>query len=105
MASHKTYPPEMKARVVRMVSEWRDAGDRSDGGINEVAGHLGVRHESVRNWLRCHEIDAGERPTLTTEKRARVKQRQRRNLKVRRAESPLPAGRVDPAELFASTIR
>jgi len=89
MPSHKKYPPELKERAVRMVLEWRQARGRDTGGLHEVASQLGVHHESIRNWLKRQEIDAGERPGLTTEERERMKQLERENFELRRANEIL----------------
>ena len=46
--------------------------DRTDGGFEEVAAKLGVHPESVRNWLKTRQVDAGERPGVTTDERKRI---------------------------------
>src|SRR5207302_1929545 len=89
MGSQRQYPPELKDRAARMVLEWRKARGRNDGGIKEVAGQLGVHPESVRNWLRRHLVDAGEHPGLTTEDRARIRELERENFELRRANEIL----------------
>ena len=91
MASPKKYPPEMRERAVRMVLEWRAARGRSDGGLTEVGQQLGVHPESIRNWLSRHQIDAGVRPGLTTEERQRLKELERENRELRRANDILKA--------------
>lgn len=53
------YPAEFKLEAVSLVKE----GDRR---INEVARDLGVTGESIRNSVRQHEIDNGEREGLRT---------------------------------------
>jgi transposase len=94
MASPKKYPPELRERAVRMVLEWRQARGRGDGGLNEVAGQLGVHPESVRNWVNRHQIDAGARPGLTTEERERLKVLERENRELRRANEILKSAAV-----------
>ena len=94
MGKQRQYPPELKERAVRMVHEWRQARGRTDGGITEVAEQLGVHHESVRNWLKRQQIDAGERPGLTTEERQRMRELERENAELRRANEILKSAAV-----------
>ena len=47
MGRQRRYPVEFRERAVRLVYEWRDARDRSDGGLNEVGEQLGVHRETV----------------------------------------------------------
>jgi transposase len=94
MGKQRQYPPELKERAVRMVFEWRQARNRTDGGITEVAEQLGVHHESVRNWLKRHRIDAGEAPGLTTEERQRMRELERENAELRRANEILKSAAV-----------
>jgi len=85
MPTNKQYPPELRERAVAMVLEWRRERNRTDGGLNEVAEKLGVHPESVRNWLKRRQIDAGERPGLTTDERKRILELERENKDLRRA--------------------
>jgi transposase len=71
---------------VRMVLEWRRERDRTDGGFEEVGQKLGVRSDSVRNWFRRQQIDAGERLGLTTEEHKRILELDRENRELRRAK-------------------
>lgn len=94
MGKQRQYPPELKERAVRMVYEWRQARNRADGGINEVAEQLGVHAESVRDWLKRHRIDAGEASGLTTEERQRMRELERENAELRRANEILKSAAV-----------
>jgi transposase len=85
----RRYPAELRERAVRLVYEWRDARDRSDGGLKEVAQQLGVHAETVRNWVRQHEIDGRHRPGLTSEEKQRIKELERENFELRRANEIL----------------
>ena len=89
MPSRKRYPPEFKERAARLVLEWGQARRRTDGGVNEVAAQLDVHPESVRNWLKRHEIESGTRPGLTIEERARMRELERENKELRRANEIL----------------
>ena len=50
---------------------------------------LGCSAETLRSWVRRAERDAGQRPGLTTDERARLKQPERENFELRRANEIL----------------
>ena len=83
------YPKELRDQAVRLVREWRKEHDRLDGGIREVANQLGVHVESVRNWVRQASIDSGEVAGVTTEDKARIRQLEKENAELRRANEIL----------------
>jgi len=72
------YPPEFKREAVRLVIE----GNRK---ISDVARELGVTGESIRNWIRQHEIDTGQREGLSTSEREEL-QRLRRETRILKEE-------------------
>lgn len=72
------YPLEFRAEAVRLVRE-------SGKSISQVARDLGVSTESLRNWIRQHEIDSGQREGLTTSEREEL-QRLRRENRILREE-------------------
>ena len=72
------YPLEFRAEAVRLVRE-------SGKSISQVARDLGVSTESLRNWIRQHEIDCGQREGLTTSEREEL-QRLRRENRILREE-------------------
>jgi transposase-like protein len=57
--------------------------------IRSVAEKLGCRVESLRRWVRQAERDAGQRPGLTTDERQRLKQLERENVELKRANEIL----------------
>ena len=85
----KPYPPELRERAVRMVYEWREARGAEYGGFAEVGEMLGVHRESVRNWVRQHEIDGGSRAGQTSDDKGRIAQLERENRELRRANDIL----------------
>jgi transposase len=49
------YTPAFKQRAVRMVRQLREETGVERGSIQRVADQLGVRHETLRLWVRQHE--------------------------------------------------
>jgi transposase len=54
-----------------------------------IAEKIGCTAETLRKWVRQAERDAGTRPGLTTEERERLKQLERENFELRRANEIL----------------
>ena len=57
--------------------------------INSIAAKLGCTSETLRRWVRQTERDTGQRPGLTTDERQRVKELERENMELRRANEIL----------------
>ncbi len=88
----RRYPPELKARAVRMYHEIRPDHETDSAAMGKVAHLLGITTlESVRKWVRRDEIDNGQRPGVTSEESAEVKRLKRENAELRRANSILKA--------------
>ena len=64
----------------------RDAVDlvlKTGRPIAEVADELGIYDSTLGNWVRRRQIDEGEREGLTTEERARLRELEAENAKLR----------------------
>jgi transposase-like protein len=57
--------------------------------MRSVGEKLGIQTESLRRWVREAERHAGQRAGLTTEERARLKQLERENFELKRANEIL----------------
>ena len=90
-ATSKRYPPELKERAVRMVGELRVADPADQGIISRVARQLGVGTESLRQWVKQAEVDAGHQPGLTTAEHDELKDLRKENKELRRANDILQA--------------
>jgi transposase len=75
-----------------MVAEIRGDHESEWAAIGKVAELLGVTSaETVRQWVRRAEIDAGARPGVTSEESAEVKRLRRENAELKRANAILKA--------------
>jgi transposase len=57
--------------------------------MKSIAEKIGCTTEALRRWMRQAERDQGTRPGLTTEERQRLKQLERENVELRRANEIL----------------
>jgi transposase len=64
------------------------------GVVTRVARELGIGTESLRNWLKQAEVDAGRRPGTSTADAQRIAQLERENRELRRANDILKAASV-----------
>ena len=95
MGRPSKYPDELRERAVRMVAEIRPDYPSQWSAICEVAGKLGIgAPETVRTWVRRAEVDAGDRPGVTTEQAAENARLKRENAELRRANEILKAAAI-----------
>jgi len=91
MSTSNRYPREVRERAVRMVLEHEGEYDSQWATISSVASKLGMTPETLRKWVRQAETDGGLRSGVTTEERARIKELERENRELRRANEILKA--------------
>jgi len=90
----KRYPPELRDRAVRMVLEHQGEYSSQWAAITSIAVKFGPTPETLRSWVRRAEVDEGRRPGLTTDERARLKELERENRELRRANEILKTASV-----------
>jgi len=83
------YPQEVRERAVRMVFEHTEEHGTQWAAIRSISGKLGMSAETLRLWVRRAETDDGVRTGLTTDERARMKEFERENRELRRANEIL----------------
>jgi transposase len=89
MAKRTRFSPEVRERAVRLVLDHAGRYDSQWAAMVSVAEKIGCSAEALRNWTRQAERDAGHRPGLTTAEQARVKELERENFELRRANEIL----------------
>jgi transposase len=98
--SHR-YPQELRERAVRLVYDSRDQYESEWAAIESVATKLGIgSSETLRKWVRRAEVDAGQRPGVTTLESAEVRKLRAENRELRRANEILKAA----AGFFAAEL-
>jgi transposase len=91
MAKNKRYPAEVRERAVRLVVEHRGEYETEWAAITSVAQKCGMTAETLRKWVRQSEIDGGRRQGVTSEEARRIKELERENRELRRANEILKA--------------
>ena len=89
MGRPSKYSPELRERAVRLVFEHTGDHPSQWATIRSVAEKIGCPVEVLRRWVRQAERDAGQRPGLTNDERARLKQLEKENVELRRANEIL----------------
>ena len=94
----KRYSPEVRERAVRMVFEHEHAHASQWAAIVSFAAKIGCTPETLRSWVRRAEVDEGRRAGVSSDERARLKELERENRELRRANEILKS-----ASLFFAT--
>lgn len=77
---------------MRMFAEIRSEHETDWAAMARVAELLGITTpETVRKWVRRAEVDAGERPGVTTEESVQVRKLKQENAELKRANVILRA--------------
>ena len=83
------FSPEVRERAVRMVREHRGEYASLWAAIESIAPKIGCVPQTLHEWVRKQEIDTGVREGVTTAEHQRVKELERENKELRRANEIL----------------
>ncbi len=95
MSSSNRYSPEVRERAVRLVFEHRDEYESEWAAITSIATKFGCSTETLRNWVRREETDAGRRPGVTSSQHEELKVLRRANEILRKASAYFAQAELD----------
>mgnify|MGYP001813672761 FL=1 len=83
------FSPEVRERAVRMVQEHRGEYPSLWAAVESIAPKIGCVPQTLLDWVKRTEINAGSRPGTTTAEAQRIKDLERENKELRRANDIL----------------
>ena len=83
------FSPEVRERAVRLVQEHRGEYPSLWATVESIAPKIGCIPQTLLEWVKREEVDGGKRDGLTTSERDRLKQLERENKELRRANESL----------------
>ena len=89
MSKNNKFSPEVKERAVRLVQEHRGEYSSLWAAVESIAPKIGCVPQTLLEWVKRAEIDVGERPGTTTAEAQRMKDLERENKELRRANDIL----------------
>jgi transposase len=88
----RQYPRELRERAVRLVIGHRGEYQTEYAAIRSIAAKLGIATaETLRQWVRQAEVDAGQRPGMSSEEPAEIRRLRAEVKELRRANEILRA--------------
>jgi transposase len=89
MNKSNKFSPEVKERAVRLVQEHRGEYPSLWAAVESIAPKIGCVPQTLLEWVKRAEVDVGERPGTTTAEAQRMKDLERENKELRRANDIL----------------
>ena len=89
MSKRSRYSPEFRERAVRMLLDQQSEYESQWAAINSIAVKAGCTAETLRKWVRQAEKDLGIRDGVTSDECERLKQLERENRELKRANEIL----------------
>ena len=89
MTKSNKFSPEVRERAVRMVLEHRGEYPSQWAAIESIAPKIGCVPQTLHEWVKRHEIDSGARDGITTSELQRLKELERENRELRKANEIL----------------
>ena len=89
MKKSNKFSPEVRERAVRLVQEHRGEYPSLWAAVESIAPKIGCVPQTLLEWVKRVEVDTGVRDGVTTAEALRVKELERENRELRRANEIL----------------
>ena len=89
MKKSNKFSPEVRERAVRLVQEHRGEYPSLWAAVESIAPKIGCVPQTLLEWVKRVEVDTGVRDGVTTAEAHRVKDLERENRELRRANEIL----------------
>ena len=89
MNKSNKFSPEVRERAVRLVQEHRGEYPSLWAAVESIAPKIGCVPQTLLEWVKRAEVDAGARPGTTTAEMQRIKELEREVKELRRANDIL----------------
>ena len=94
MRRRDKYPEQIRREAVRLVRTHRDEYSSEWAAISSVASKFGAVPQTVHSWVRRADVDDGVVDGVSSDERQKIKDLQRENRELRRANEILKAASV-----------
>jgi transposase-like protein len=89
MNKSNKFSPEVRERAVRLVQEHRGEYSSLWAAVESIAPKIGCVPQTLLEWVKRAEVDAGTRPGTSTAEAQRIKDLEREVKELRRANDIL----------------
>jgi transposase-like protein len=93
MPAPRKYHDDVRQRAMRLVAEAREQEPELSltAAVKRIGPRIGVNVDTLRGWCKQAEIDTGKRPGTTTTAAAKIRELERENRELKRANEILLA--------------
>lgn len=89
MGRRSKYSAEVRERAVRLLWDNLASYDSEWKAMQSISKKIGCTAETLRKWVKQAELDSGRREGVTTDERERMKELERENRELKRANEIL----------------
>jgi transposase len=89
MPAPRKYPDELRERAIRLVLDIEEETGNITAACRRIGEELGINTDTLRGWVKQAQIDSGKRRGMSGSEASRIRQLERENAELRRANAIL----------------